>query len=69
MIFDRRDLWWTTGMLIVCGGIANKGGWFEPVRVLLGTLVGACLGLLISRLTSNFATHQEGASTMTEQVP
>jgi hypothetical protein len=51
MTFEKRDWWWTIGMLVVCASIANKGGWFEPGRVLLGALFGDCLGLVISRLT------------------
>ncbi len=50
MTFERRDWWWALGMSIVCSG-PDKRGWSEPSLAVLGASVGACLRLLISRLT------------------
>jgi hypothetical protein len=51
MKLERRDWWWMLGMTFVGGSLGNKGGWFSLVSLLTGILIGASLGLLISRLT------------------
>jgi hypothetical protein len=62
MILERRDWWWTIGMLIVCGSIANKGGLVRTGEGGAGFLGWRLFG------TSNFATHQKNAAEMMEQA-
>jgi uncharacterized membrane protein YjjB (DUF3815 family) len=50
MTLEKRDWWWIIGLSVVCSGL-DKRGWSDPGSALVGALVGACLGLLISRLT------------------
>ena len=51
MNFERRDLWWAIGMAIVCVLLLNKRGWSESGPAVLRGLVGAGLGIVISRMT------------------